>query len=208
MYQIIGHPMSRAFRLMWMLEELGQPYEIDPVSPQSEAARAINPSGKVPLLRDGDHLIADSVAASIYLADKHGQLTAPPGTAERAHINSLLFFILDEIEGPLWTKAKHTFVLPEKLRVDAVRNTATKEFDRGLANLAARLGDGPYLTGADFTFADVILGHCIGWAEVAKMNPPQDEKIVALFDAIRSRPAHDAAQTRRNRESDKDGDPS
>ena len=50
MYKLIGSPKTRAIRVLWMLEELGADYEIDPATPHSETVFAINPSGKVPAL--------------------------------------------------------------------------------------------------------------------------------------------------------------
>ena len=54
MYKVIGATKSRAMRVMWMLEELGQPYEHVPCGPRSDAAKQYNPSGKIPALVDGD----------------------------------------------------------------------------------------------------------------------------------------------------------
>ncbi|MFA9474938.1 MAG: glutathione S-transferase N-terminal domain-containing protein, partial [Filomicrobium sp.] len=62
MYKLIGYPKTRAFRVLWMLEEIGAEYEIDPVMPRSEECKAINPSGKVPVLQVGEDNIIDSVA--------------------------------------------------------------------------------------------------------------------------------------------------
>ena len=67
MYKLIGSAKSRAFRVMWMLEELGEPYEHDAVDPRSPEALAVNPSAKVPAFLDGKDLIIDSVrSASIW----------------------------------------------------------------------------------------------------------------------------------------------
>ena len=62
MYKLIGYPKTRAFRVLWMLEEIGADYEIDPVMPRSEECKAFNPSGKVPVLQVGEDNIIDSVA--------------------------------------------------------------------------------------------------------------------------------------------------
>ena len=84
MYKVIGTPQTRAFRVIWMLEELELPYELVPAPPRSEGVVAFNPSGKVPVLIDNGTPITDSTAIIQYLADKHGQLTHPAGTLERA----------------------------------------------------------------------------------------------------------------------------
>ena len=60
MYTVIGSVKSRAFRVMWMLEELGQSYDLISVGPGSEEARKYNPSGKIPALVDGEDVLTDS----------------------------------------------------------------------------------------------------------------------------------------------------
>uniref|UniRef100_UPI003563C790 glutathione S-transferase N-terminal domain-containing protein n=1 Tax=Shimia sp. TaxID=1954381 RepID=UPI003563C790 len=83
MYDVIGSRSSRALRVMWALEELEQPYQVIKAAPRSAEVLALNPSGKVPVLKDGPHVITDSTAILTYLADKHGALTFPAGTVER-----------------------------------------------------------------------------------------------------------------------------
>ena len=71
MYKAIGSRGSRVSRVLWMLEELGQPYEFVEVKLRSPEAYALNPSGKVPILIDGELTVTDSAAICVYLADKH-----------------------------------------------------------------------------------------------------------------------------------------
>lgn len=188
MYKIIGHPHSRTSRIAWMLEELGQDYEYIIATPQSETARKYNPNGKVPILLDGDDAIIDSVAIVTYLADKHGAITHKAGTIERAQQDSLMQFACDELDGSLWAGAKHRFALPEEHRIEAMKDTAKYEFERGCKGLAKRLGDKEFVTGDSFTIADLIIGHCAGWAQSAKYNLP-DGKIGEYFTRLQSRDA-------------------
>ena len=83
MYTVVGAPMTRSFRVLWALEELGQPYELIPALPQSPEILEVTDSGKVPALIEGDAVLTDSTAIITYLADKHGSLTAPAGTLAR-----------------------------------------------------------------------------------------------------------------------------
>ncbi|MTI01065.1 glutathione S-transferase family protein [Roseibium sp. RKSG952] len=190
MYEVIGFAKTRAMRVMWILEELGAPYKVTPVMPQSPEAREVNPSGKVPILRDGDNLLTDSVAICTYLADKSGKFTYPAGTFERARQDSMTQFVVDELETPLWMAAKHSFVLPEKLRVPDVKETCQAEFARGLKHLEKRLGDNEYLAGAQFTIADIIAGHCGSWAANAKFDLPKEGPVYDYFKRLRQRPAY------------------
>lgn len=192
MYKIIGFPRTRAMRVIWLLEELGEAYELDPAMPQSDKVRAVNPSGKVPVLMEGDEPITDSVAICTYLADKHGKFTFPAGTLDRARQDSFTQFSVDVLEGALWTAAKNTFINPEDKRAPDVKDVCRYEFARGLDVLEARLGDGPYVMGETFTIADIIIGHCAGWAVAAKFDLPKDGPIHAYFKRLRERPAFQA----------------
>ncbi|WP_417687352.1 glutathione S-transferase family protein [Roseibium sp.] len=196
MYKVIGHPQSRVMRVMWTLEELGEPYELIPHNPRSEEVRALNPSGKIPVLIDGDAVLTDSVAICTYLADKHGKLTFPAGTIGRARQDSFTQFAVDELEGALWTAAKNSFIHPEDIRVTAIKPVCKREFDTALKTLEKRLGDGPFVMGDTFTIADIIIGHCSGWAMVAKFDQPSEGPVADYFNRLRARPSFGAMMAR------------
>ncbi len=196
MYKLIGQPATRAFRVMWMLEELGLKYDIDPVAPRSDEARAYNPSAKVPMLQVGDDVIIDSVAICQFLADRHGKLTFPAGSIERAKQESWIQFAVDDVESTLWYSAKHSFILPEELRSDTARQACKYDFDRAMAAFEARLGDKTYVMGDTFTVPDILLGHLFGWAITAKWDVPSGT-VTDYFARVRSRPAFERAMATR-----------
>ncbi|THD76694.1 glutathione S-transferase family protein [Thalassobius vesicularis] len=187
MYQVIGETQSRAFRVTWMLEELGQPYEQIKVKPHSDEAFACNQSGKIPALKVDGETLTDSTAILTYLADKHGALTYPAGTIERAKQDGMTHLVLDELDAVLWTGARHTFVLPEDKRVPEVKESLRWEFLRNSNRLANCL-KGPYLMGDKMTIADIIATHCLNWAFAAKF-PIEDERLLAYAKAMRGREA-------------------
>ena len=187
MYEVIGGTQSRAFRVMWMLEELDQPYTHTAVKPHSPEALAANPSGKIPALRDGDALLTDSTAILTYLADKHGKLTFPAGTIQRARQDGMTHMVLDELDAVLWTAARHSFILPEDKRVPAVKDSLKWEFSRNIARLADAM-DGPFLMGDTMTIADIIAAHCLNGAYSAKFEIDQP-KLLAYAKVMRSRDA-------------------
>ncbi|MBO6724992.1 MAG: glutathione S-transferase family protein [Rhizobiaceae bacterium] len=195
MYQAVGSPGSRLTRVTWMLEELGEPYEIVKAKQHSEVMYRYNPSGKIPALVDGDLVLTDSAAICFYLGDKHADKGLGPNTVEeRGLMNSWLFFAQAELEPPLWNKLKHRLILPEELRVD-VGPWTKMEFDREIATLEKRLGDKPYAMGERFTAADVIIGHCGQWAGGAKFDIASN-KVKAYFARVLSRPALARAKKR------------
>lgn len=196
MYKLIGDLKTRALRVVWMLEELGEPYSLDPRRPHDPAVYQLNPSGKVPVLIDGDAAISDSVAICQYLADKHGRFTFKAGTIERARQDSFTQFAVDDVEGPLWVAAKHTFALPEAYRVDDVKRACAFDFERGMKAFSTRLGANDYVMGDGFTVPDLILGHCLGWALMTKWRLPEGN-VTEYLKRIRERPAFQKAMALR-----------
>lgn len=188
MYQVIGGASSRAFRVIWMLEELEVPFEVLKVKPHSPEAAAANPTGKIPALSVDGQFLTDSSAIVTYLADKHGALTYAAGTIARAHQDAMMHLVLDEIDAVLWTAARHSFILPEEHRVPAVKDSLKWEFQRNTDRLADRL-NGPYLAGDQMTVADIVLTHCLGWATVARFPDP-DKRLQDYAAAMRDRPAY------------------
>lgn len=193
MYKLIGFPKTRAFRVLWMLEEIGADYEVDPVKPRSAECKVINPSGKVPILQTGDDYIIDSVAICQFLADKHGKLTYPAGSLARAKQDSFTQFAMDDIESPLWFNAKNTFILPEELRSETAMTACRYDFDRAIGVLGERLGEKTFVMGEEFTVPDLLLGHCANWAQVGAGWEVPEGSVLAYFDRVRSRPAYKRA---------------
>ncbi|WP_424975868.1 glutathione S-transferase family protein [Dinoroseobacter sp. S124A] len=188
-YTVYGSPRSRAFRVIWMLEELGVPYTLNPVAPQSPEIRAISPTGKLPAMTVGETAITDSSAILTFLADAHGAMTAPAGSVERARQDAWLYRILDELDAVVWAAARHSFVLPEGERVPEVKPSLKREFARNLKRIAAEIGDRPFLMGDEMTVPDFVLTHCMGWSLMAKFDPlpaPLD----AYHTRMRARPAY------------------
>lgn len=192
MYQVIGTPRSRTLRVLWMLEELGVPYEHVAATPHSGDVKAKNPAGKIPVLIDQGCALTDSTAIIQYLADKHGAFTYPAGTLERARQDGLTQMLLDEFDAALWVAARHQMILPEDLRQGGIRKAVTWELARSEKRLADRLGDGPFLMGDKMTVPDIILTHCGGWALSAKL-PLSDTRLKRYFRRMRDRPAYQRA---------------
>lgn len=188
MYTVIGTVRSRTARVLWMLEELGQPYEHVAAPPRSEGVREFNPAGKVPVLLVDGQPILDSTAILHYLADHHHALTFPAGTLERARQDSLTQFLLDEFDSALWVAARHSFILPEALRMPGIKSSLHWEFERSQKVLVDRMGDGPFLMGEAMTVPDIILGHCGNWA-VAAQFPITEPTLAAYVARLQQRPA-------------------
>lgn len=195
MYTVIGTARTRTARVLWMLEELGQPYDHIPAAPHSEAVVRFNPPGKVPVLIDDGIPITDSTAILQYLADKHGALTHKAGTIGRARQDSLTQFLLDEFDAALWMAARHTFILPEAMRTGAIKESLKWEFGRSQKVLVARMADGPFLMGEMMTVPDLIATHCGIWAQFARF-PVTEPALSDYFTRMQARPAYLRAMAR------------
>ena len=187
MYTVVGSRTNRTFRVLWALEELGVEYDHKPYSVRSAEALEHSPTGKLPALIAEGEVITDSAAIITFLADRHGGLTFPAGSVQRAKQDALLHRVNDEIDAVLWTAARHSFILPEEERVPAVKESLKLEFARSLDRLMEQI-DGPYLMGDTMTIPDIILVHCGGWAYNTKF-PLENEAFKAYTKRRRERDA-------------------
>ena len=191
MYKLIGSVKSRAFRVLWLLEELGVPYKHLNVGPHSEEVMRYNPSGKVPLLIDGDAVISDSTAIMTYLADKHCGLTAKAGTLERAKQDAMLHQILDEIDAVLWVASRRSLGLSNMKDAEVIRKAFEREYKNNIFSIMKKV-EGPYLMGERITIPDLVLTHCGGWAFVAKF-PTDNAEFKEYLKSMRGRPSYKKA---------------
>ena len=202
MITVHGFAGSRSLRVLWALEEAGAEYRYIPVDLPSGAGRKppfveLNPAGKVPLLTDGTLRLTESAAICSYVADRFPDsgLAPEPRTAARAQYDRWCLFVATELEQPLWTLAKHSFVLPPKHRVPAVMDTARWEFSVAARMLAAGLGEQEHLLGEDFTAADILAGHTLAWARSQEL-PLEAPGLDAYADRVLARPALARARAR------------
>ena len=193
MLTVIGSRATRTARVVWALEEMGLDYDYVEWKPRSDEVRALNPTGKVPVLREDDEIITDSTAIITYLADRHGKLTAPAGTLARARQDAMIHFLLDEFDACLWTAARHSFILPEDKRVPEIKPSLRWEFSRSQAELVRRMADGAFVMGDEMTIADIIAAHCGHWARGARFEITEPV-YAAYIDRMLDRPGWKVAR--------------
>lgn len=187
---------SRSSVTLWMLEELGEPYDIHMLDLAKEENRqapylAINPMGKVPALRDGDTVITESAAICTYLADEFParKLNVPVGTPQRGLYLKWLFFGPSCMEPAVIDRAA-----PRK--EEARRGMlGYGDFDTTMNTVAAAVAKGPWLMGEQFTAADVVVGAGIRWGMMFKMIPERPE-FLGYVQRISARPAAQRAQAK------------
>jgi glutathione S-transferase len=192
---IYGPTASRTRRCLWALEEIGVPFRHVPIDLGQGEGRsakylALNPNGKVPTLVDGELVLSESAAICCHLADKHpkADLIPPNGTAERALCLQWMFFVIGELEQPLWNIGKHKFALPPERRVPALLDVARYEWGVVSRVLAQRLAGHPYLVSNRFSVADIMVAHTLAWARAFEV-PLEDAAVESYADRMLARPA-------------------
>ena len=202
MITIYGSPNSRSIRVTWMMEELGQDYQFSKIDyskgeSQSPEFLAINPAGKVPALLDDDLLLTESAAIVSYLGDKFQKTDLVPaaGTAERGRYDQWCYFVMSELEQPLWTMGKHRFAIPAEYRVADIFPTAEWEFQQALTLFSLGLAENDYILGDQFSAADILLAQTLFWATAFGQKIEQPN-LRSYFDKMKQRPALLKAQQR------------
>jgi len=183
MPELVYHtnPLSRGRIGRWMLEEVGQPYEVRlvPFGPSMNTAayRAINPMGKVPALVHGDAVVTECAAICAYLADafpEAGLLAAP---TDRAAYFRWMFFAAGPLEAATTNRS-----LGVELSEDRGRMVGYGSYAAVMDTLEQVLTSGPYVAGPAFTAADVYVGAHVAWG--------------LAFGSIENRPAFAAYRDR------------
>ncbi|MEY8194848.1 MAG: glutathione S-transferase family protein [Cycloclasticus sp.] len=195
MIKLYGYPRSRSTRIVWLLEELGAEYEfikVDLMSGggQTEAYLKVHADGKVPAIDDDGFVLTESAAIMSYLADQQSAsaMAPAPASQQRAKYDEWCYFVLTELEQPLWTVGKHTFVFPEEKRVEAVLAVAHWEFLKACKVLETRLQGQEYALGGAFSAIDILIAHTLRWADA--FNVPSGSVLLDRYrDRICARPS-------------------
>jgi len=167
---------SRSSIVRWMLEEIGEPYDIHPLSLSKGDNRApdylaVNPMGKVPALRHGEVIITEAAAICAYLADEfpRAKLNIPVGDPRRGPYLKWLFFGPSCIEPAMMDRA---FPRREEARRGAL---GYGDFDTVMDVVAKAVAGGPYILGDQFTAADVVIGSGLRFGMMFKLLPERAE---------------------------------
>jgi glutathione S-transferase len=187
---------SRSSIVLWMLEEIGQPYEIkliklsagDNMKPDY---LAINPMGKVPALKHGDTVITEVAAICTYLADEFPdkKLNIPVGTPKRGVYLKWLFFGPGCMEPAVVDRAA-----PRKEEARRAM-LGYGDFDTTMNVVAKAVEKGPWIMGDQFTAADVVIGSNVRWGMMFKLLPERKE-FLDYAARIAARPAAQRAQAK------------
>ena len=170
---LYGNKQSRSFRCLWALKEAEIDFEyrgVDRASLSDEFLK-LSPHMKVPVFISGDIQLAESAAIVNYVGSLSEEKTLiPTDVARRAQYDDICYFVMTELEQPLWTIGKHRFALPEEHRHEAMFSTAAFEFEKAQQALENKMQDRKFAVDDKFSMADVLLAHTLSWADRFEMT--------------------------------------
>ena len=192
-------PNSRAGRILWLLEELALPYELNrmdfhPKDLKSDAHRARHPLGRVPVLDDGDISIFESGAIVEYILERHKNGGLKPDVASPLFPEYLQWYHYCEgmVMPPINTIVVQTILLPPDRRDEKVLGQAQRLLTKALEPVNDALAGRDYLIG-DFSGADIMLGHACFMSQRSGCVTDEMTHLLAYIARIAARPAFDKA---------------
>ncbi|MBK8010918.1 MAG: glutathione S-transferase family protein [Deltaproteobacteria bacterium] len=185
---LFHHPYSRAANVVWMLEEVGIPYDLRFVDMMAGAHKtpemlALNPMGKLPILIDNETVVTESAAIGLYLADRYAYGTLAPRHDEpqRGMYLRWSFFGPSVIEPAVMAKAG---------------GWVYKEGQAGWGSYSAMLDaseaairDRKFVLGDQFSMVDCLFGGTLRYMLTFKLIEPRPA-FVSYVARLDERPAH------------------
>jgi glutathione S-transferase len=180
---------SRSSVALWMLEEVGEPFDIHLLSFKKGETRTadylkVNPMGKVPALKHGDVVVTEAAAICTYLADAlpQAKLNVPIGDPRRGPYLKWLFFGPTCVEAAIMDRSFPRTGEPPRQAL------GYGDHESVMNVLSEAVRKGPYLLGEQFTAADVVIGSGLRWGMMFKGIPERPE-FVAYAGRLAERPA-------------------
>jgi glutathione S-transferase len=190
---------ARSFRVLWLLEELGLPYELELMAfpPRVNAPEylTINPSGTVPFMIDGATRMNESTAILQYLVVKHGPSKLEVKANEGSYGAWLNWtqFGESELTYPQAVILRYTLFSPDN-QLPRVQEDYTQVVLNRLSLIDAALQGKEYLCANRFTIADISVGYALMLGRVLGLDKQYTPTISAYMELILSRPAYKAAR--------------
>ena len=181
---VYGSPQSRTTRVLWMLAELGVPFEHVPIAWDDPFLKSpdflrINPAGRIPAIVDDGMALSESLAINLYLAKRYGaaglQGLYPQTPQDEAQTWSWMLWTMFDLESSLDVIRRHRaeIYLPAAERQPAIADEAARRLAPGLALLDGVLAKAPWLVGDRFSVADLNVAAVLSPSRTSliEMNP-------------------------------------
>lgn len=191
---------ARSLRTLWMLEEVGQPYELRmwPFPPRAHDKRyfEVNALGTVPTLVHGDTKITESAASCQYLAALYSPGQMDVGVHEAEYGTYLNYLHQGEatLTFPQTLVLRYAHFEPPERRLPQVANDYAKWFLARLKPLGARLAEREFICAGRFTAADVSVAYALMLGESLQLHEQFAPEVLAYWRRLQQRPAFARAQ--------------
>jgi glutathione S-transferase len=200
MLKIYGSAKSRTLRVLWMVGELGIPYEQKDWLPRSPETRtreylALNPNARVPTIDDDGFILSESMAINMYLAKKHRSPLYPTDAKQEALVWQWSLWETDRLDRQLVNYCRHTKDLPAAERKPEVADAAWKEVAPAFEVLDTALAKSQWLAGPAFTVGDLNVASALYRAHTLDLSKWPNFK--GWFERCWERPAAKKARAMR-----------
>ena len=198
MYTLYYYPGNANLAPHMVLEEIGAPYALELIDRTKNLHKAdeylrLNPSGRIPVLIDGDLVLFETAAICLHLVDRHPQANLAPamGSNARSHFYKWLVYLTNTLQAELVI-----YFYPDRLTGDqataaVVKKHAEEHVGGMLEILDRQLGEsgGPWLLGAQYTAVDPYLLMLGRWTRGMDKPARTYPRLGPYLDAIAARPA-------------------
>jgi glutathione S-transferase len=204
MLQLYGNPRSRAMRCLWMLEEMGEPYQLIEKSTRSDDLQSaeylrLNPNAKIPTLVDGDVVLWESMAINLYLAQKYQGPMHCAGPEVLGLAAQWSFWAVLEMEALLLDLLLHRALLPEFARDASCAERDELLLRKPLGVLNDVLAGREHLAGNSFAVADLNVASILVWGKMARLDLSAHPQVKRWLDGCLARSAFGRVRDRTSR---------
>ena len=192
MIKLYHAQLTRSIRIVWLLEELGIPYELAtvPFKPPRHSFEQNTPSGKFPVIEDGELVMFESGAILEYLIEKYGKGRLAPaiGSPDRGPYLQWVHFAEATAFPPIGDVARHTMFLPEAERIPKVAEDGRVRAINALNVLEHALAGKDYLVGKELSGADIMMGYFLMAARMLGVVGAAHPNVGAYWERLAARP--------------------
>jgi glutathione S-transferase len=174
MIKFYGTSRSRSARSLWALEEAGVKYEHIP-APTTDVKKpeflTLNPNGHIPVLDDDGHIIWESMAINLYVAEKYAKDKLWLSTVEEhGDLYKWSFFGMTECEPHLMTILRNRVLAPPEQRDEKAAAQAVESLKVPFKVIDESLKGREYLVGNKFSIADLNVAAVLSWAMMVRLD--------------------------------------
>jgi glutathione S-transferase len=202
MIKVYHAPASRSVRVLWVLEELGTPYETVDLTYPPRAHHPeyadVNPIQTIPTMIDGQVRLTESLAICEYLARTYGPKGLIPEADDPLFPQYLQFLHYGEatLAPPMGIMVRYSFREPPERRLPQAVDDGRETFMERLEPVRRALADRPFLAGETVTLADVSVGYALALAGRLGMGDALPAELQSYLDRLKALPARQRAYER------------